>query len=156
MNKQPENSQSDRVLTISRVFDAPRALVFRAWADPQHLARWWGPRGYSAPRCEMDFRPGGAYRILMRSGEGREVVWQGVCREIVEPERLVLTAKINEAADGALVSSETVLTVTFADEAGKTRLTLHQEIFDSVENRDAHQSGWSEALERLGDYVVSL
>src|SRR5439155_22849577 len=115
-------------------------LVFKAWTDPQHLARWWGPKGYTAPQCEMDFRPGGAYRILMRAAEGREVWWQGVCREIVEPERLVLTCTIHEA-NGGLVSSETVMTVTCEDEGGKTRLTLNQQIFDSVENRDAHQSG---------------
>src|SRR3981081_2563312 len=83
------NSEMDREVVITRVFDAPRALVFRAWTDPQHLARWWGPQGFSNPVCETDVRIGGAWRIVMRGPDGAEYPGGGVYREIVVPERLV-------------------------------------------------------------------
>src|SRR6266850_641335 len=74
-------------LVITRVFDTPRGLVFKAWTDPEHLVRWWGPSGFTMPTCEMDVRAGGKYRFRMRSPEGPEVWWHGICREIVKPER---------------------------------------------------------------------
>jgi uncharacterized protein YndB with AHSA1/START domain len=154
VNKQHnESAPDDRVLTISRTFAAPRSLVFRAWIEPQHLARWWGPRGYTLPSCEMNAHPGGSYRFLMRSGEGREVWWHGVCREIVEPERLVWTCAIHDA-EGNLVSAETVLTITLEEENGATRLTLHQAVFGTLDNRNAHNRGWADALDRLGELVA--
>src|SRR5277367_3850317 len=78
-----------RELTLVRVYDAPRALVFKAFTDPVHLARWWGPHGYTTPVCEFDARPGGALRIHMRGPDGGVHVTQGEVREIVIPERLV-------------------------------------------------------------------
>src|ERR1700676_3113016 len=87
----------DRELTITRVFDAPRELCFKAWTDPKHLANWWGPRGFTLPEHTMDFRLGGAYRFRMRPPEGRDVLWYGVYREIVPPERLVWTCSIDDA-----------------------------------------------------------
>jgi uncharacterized protein YndB with AHSA1/START domain len=143
-----------RELLITRTFDAPRELVFKAWTDPQHLIRWWGPRGYTTPLCEMDLRPGGAYRFRMRSSEGNEVLWHGMVREIVAPERIVWTCRIDHA-DGTPISSETTLTITLKDEQGKTHLTLHQGIFDSDENCAAHQSGWSDALDRMAEHFAA-
>ena len=103
----------------------------------------------------MDARPGGAYQFHMRAASGREVVWSGVCRELVEPERLVLTCSIRNL-DGTLISAETVLTLTLEDQQGKTRLTLHQGVFDSVENCQAHKGGWSDALDRIGEYAARV
>jgi len=80
---------AERVLVIERIFDAPPSLVFKAWTDPQHLVHWFGPRGFTLPSCELDLRPGGAWRSCMLSGEGREHWVRGVFREIVEPERIV-------------------------------------------------------------------
>ena len=82
---------AEREVVITRVFDAPRSLVFKAWTDPEHMARWWGPRGFTNPICELDARVGGAWRIVMRSPAGIEYPCGGVYREIVEPERLVFT-----------------------------------------------------------------
>src|ERR1700733_4432631 len=107
-------------LTVTRVFDAPRALVFKMWTQPKHLMQWWGPRGYTTPACEMDVRPDGALRLCMRSSSDGHDLWvTGVFREVVEPERLVFTATND------IDHVETVISVTFADQAGKTLLTMH-------------------------------
>jgi uncharacterized protein YndB with AHSA1/START domain len=151
-NEATQAASKPRELLITRVFDAPRTLVFQAWIKPEHLAHWWGPRGYSLPSCEMDARAGGAYRFRMHASDGRDVTWQGICREIVEPERLVWTCTILNP-DGSVVSSETILTVTLEDLGAKTRLTLHQAVFDSDANAAAHRSGWTEALERMAAYL---
>ena len=145
---------SDRELVITRVFDAPRKLVFQAWSDPQHLARWWGPNGYTLPVCKMDFRPGGAYRYCMRSPEGTDHWIQGVYREIVEPERIVLTGSWTDA-DGNPTRPATTTTITFDELDGKTRLTLHTGIFESVTERDDHRGGWTASLERLAEYLAT-
>ena len=76
---------AERTLIIERVFDAPRALVFKAWIEPERLVRWWGPQGFTMPSCTMDLRPGGAFRFRMRSPEGTDHWLRGVYREIVEP-----------------------------------------------------------------------
>jgi uncharacterized protein YndB with AHSA1/START domain len=146
-----EAAVADRTLVITRMLGAPRALVFKAWTHPEHLARWWGPRGYTLPECKVDFRPGGAFFMLMRSPEGTDHRLRGTYREITPPERLVCTWAW-EDEDGTL-GHETVLTVSFAEEGDKTKLTLHQAVFESVTARDAHNEGWTRCLERLAAYV---
>jgi uncharacterized protein YndB with AHSA1/START domain len=151
---QAEAENQKRVLVITRVFDAPRALVFKCWTEPQHLVRWWGPNGYTTPVCELSGKVGDPYRFLMRAADGREVWWRGVIREMVEPERIVWTCSVHQT-DGTLVSSETVLTVTLEEQGAKTKLTLRQGVFDSDENHKAHESGWSEALARIAAYLAT-
>lgn len=142
-------------LTITRVFDAPRTLVFQAWTEPRHLVHWWGPRGFSTPTCKMDATPGSAYQFRMRASDGREVLWQGVCREISPPERLVWTCTIQEPS-GNLISAETILSVTLEEQGDKTKMTLHQAVFDSVANYEGHQNGWDQAMSRLAEYLPNL
>ncbi|MGH7779154.1 MAG: SRPBCC domain-containing protein [Candidatus Binataceae bacterium] len=154
MQTNSNTEPAERTLVITRVFDAPRALVFKAWTQPRHLARWWGPAGYSLASCEMDLRPGGAYRFQMKSPEGVINSWHGVVREIAEPERIVWTCFIDNA-DGTLFSGETVLTVTLEDFAGKTRLALHQAVFETTALRDAHSNGWNGAFVRLAEHLAS-
>ena len=89
----------ERELLITRIFDAPRHLVFQAWTEPDRAARWWGPQGFVTTYCDMDVRPGGTFRVCMRSPEGAEHWKQGVYREVVEPELLVFTFAW-EDADG--------------------------------------------------------
>jgi uncharacterized protein YndB with AHSA1/START domain len=145
------SESAERVLVIERIFDAPRHLVFKAWTEPDRLMRWWGPKGFTMTYCKMDLRPGGAYRYEMRSAEGIEHRSEGVFREIVEPERLVW--------DGAWVDEhgkpghQTTVTITLADQGGKTKLTLHQALFESVTARDAHNNGWSSSFEDLESYL---
>jgi uncharacterized protein YndB with AHSA1/START domain len=144
----------DLTLHITRVFDAPRALVFRAWTDPNQLVRWWGPRGFSLPSCKLDSHPGGSFRYQMRGPDGDDHYMQGVFREIVEPERIVFAGCWTDA-EGNPRSPETVATVTFEDQGGKTRLTLHQSLFESVTARDEHHGGWNSSFDCLADYLAA-
>jgi len=142
----------DRELVITRVFDAPRGLVFKAWTQPEHLMRWWGPHGFTVLKCEMDLRAGGGWYVHMRSAHGSEDRQRGVFREILQPERLVFTYAFED--ENGTRGHETIVTVTFADAAGKTRLTLRQGIFESVAMRDDHVRGWGEALDHFAEYVT--
>jgi uncharacterized protein YndB with AHSA1/START domain len=144
---------SERTLVITRIFDAPRSLVFKAWTQPEHLARWWGPRGYATSVSEMDLRPGGAYRFRMQSPEGAVHWWHGLVREITPPERIVWSCIVDDT-DGKSISAETLLTVTFEDHGAKTRLTLHQAVFQTVTSRDAHRGGWNSAFDRLEELLA--
>ena len=143
-----------RELVITRVFDAPREIVFRAWTDPEQAALWWGPQGFTTISCQMDVRVGGAYRACMRSPEGTRHCRRGVYREVLKPERLVFTFAWEDASGNP--GHQTVITVTFAETGGKTRLTLHQAIFDTVGACDSHRSGWSSTLERFAEHLGAL
>ena len=82
---------AERELTITRVLDAPRSLVFKVWTQPEHMVRWLGPKGFTAPSCKLEVRPGGAWRACIRSAEGVDHWMRGVYREVAPPERLVFT-----------------------------------------------------------------
>jgi uncharacterized protein YndB with AHSA1/START domain len=145
------SSSADHELVVSRLIDAPRALVFRAWTQPEHIARWWGPQGYTTIFCDMDIRIGGRYRFGMRSPEGTERWKTGVFREIVEPERIVFTFAW-EAPDGTQ-GHELLTTVTFTDQGGQTLLTLRQAEFETTDGRDDHVRGWTSCFQRFAEYM---
>ena len=145
---------AERKLLITRVFNAHRSLVFKAWTEPQHLVHWWGPQGFTLPSCTVDLRPGGTYRFCMRSPEGVDHWLQGIYREIIEPERLVFTYAFEDATGKP--GHETLVTVTFAELGEKTKLTVHQAVFESVTVRDEHVRGWTEALDRLAGYLTQV
>jgi uncharacterized protein YndB with AHSA1/START domain len=153
---------ADLEVVITRVIDAPRALVFQAWIEPQQLARWFGPDGFTNA-CEVSPRVGGAYRIVMRSPDGAEYPITGVFREVVAPERIVCTQNLDEhpaawhddlrkrGADMPI--AETLLTVTFEELGGKTKLTVRTR-FHSAATLQAFQAmgmseGWTQSLVRL-------
>jgi uncharacterized protein YndB with AHSA1/START domain len=144
---------SDRDLVITRLIDAPRPLVFKAWTDPDQIARWWGPKGFVTVDHDMDVRPGGAYRFTMRSPQGTDHRKRGVYREVVEPERIVFTFSWIQP-DGQ-PGHETLITVTLKEEGTKTKLTLHQGVFDTMGWRDDHHIGWSSCLERFAEYMTA-
>jgi uncharacterized protein YndB with AHSA1/START domain len=146
-------TSADRTLEITRVFDAPRELVFKVWTQPEHLVRWWGPKGFTTPSCQVDVRPGGAYRTLIRSADGKEHCMRGVYREVTEPERLVMTFAWEDEAGNP--GHETLVTVDFADQAGKTRLTFRHGVFETVADRDSHFGGWSSFMDRLAEYLAA-
>ena len=143
---------AERELVITRVFDAPRRLVFKAWTAPEHLVLWWGPRGFTTIWGRMDVLPGGVWFRVMRASDGSEHRKRGVYREIVAPERLVFTY-LTEDAEGNS-GPETLVTVNLADVDGKTRLTLHQALFESVAARELHRGGWTGCLERFAEYLA--
>lgn len=151
--EQPEAGAADRVLEIVRVFDAPRSLVFKLWTDPAHVTRWMGPRGFTATHYRQDRHPGGAWRACLRRDEDGKELWQGgVLRELVPPERLAFTFAWDQE-DGQ-PGHETLVTVTFAEEGGRTRMTFRQAAFASVESRDGHRGGWSSAFDRLDELIA--
>src|SRR5205809_3469040 len=109
---------SDTEILMTRVFDAPRSLVFETHSKAEHLRRWWGPRRYEMPVCEIDFRPGGAWRMVHRGEDGAEHGFRGEFREIEPPERIVWTFEY-EGAPGHIA----VETMTLTEHAGQTTLT---------------------------------
>jgi len=147
---------AERELTITRVFDAPRALVFQAWTDPKHLAQWWGPQGFTNPICEFDARAGGALRIHMRGPDGTVYPMKGVIRDIVAPERLVFTNIAVDASGKHLL--EGLTTVVFSEEQGKTKMTLHTRAVAVTEMAIAYlqgmEMGWTQSLDKLQAFVA--
>jgi uncharacterized protein YndB with AHSA1/START domain len=151
-----ESTQWDLILT--RVFDAPRELVFKAWTDTQHMQQWWGPNGFTNPVCELDTRAGGAIRIDMRAPDGVVYPMKGVFEEIIAPERLVF---ISSALDGKGNSMFDILnTVTFAAQRGKTALTLQARVIKATAQAPQYlkgmEAGWTQSLDRLNTLLVSM
>ena len=148
---------SDLEIRLTRLFDAPRHLVFEAMSEPEHITQWCGRLGdgYSVPVCEVDLRPGGAWRFVNRTPKGDRAAFYGVYREVAPPERVVFT-EIFEAFPDA----ESVVTAVLTEENGKTRLTATVR-YPSVEIRDmVLQSGMAKgagiSYDRLEDVVARL
>jgi uncharacterized protein YndB with AHSA1/START domain len=145
---------AEKELLITRTFDAPRALVWQAWTDPAHIMQWWGPRGFNNESCECDLRPGGRFSLAMRAPDGNVYPCVGTFREVVVPERIVIDGEAAEGHPcGAGLPPRSVMTVSFDEQDGQTRLTLHTR-FASAEQRLAAAVArfvvsWEEALERL-------
>jgi len=140
-------------LVLERVFDAPRALVWRAWTDHDQAVKWMGPATCPAKKIEGDFRPGGKWRtILDGTQQGRDLCHGGEYREIVEPERLVFTFAWDETPE--MPGNEMLVELTF-EELGpkKTKVTLRQTQFLNVEQRDGHTIGWSGTFDRLEAFL---
>jgi uncharacterized protein YndB with AHSA1/START domain len=147
----PTEVFAEREVTITRVFDAPRALVFKAWTDPRHLAQWWGPEGFTNPVCEFDAHVGGALRIHMRGPDGAVYPMKGVIREIVAPERLIFSSVAVDAAGKHLL--EGLTTVTFAEQNGRTKMTMHTHAAAVAEIGVGYlqgmEAGWTQSIDRL-------
>lgn len=142
-------------MTIVRVFDAPRRLVWDAWTDPQQLAQWFGPKGFTNPVCEVDARPGGTLRVTMQSPDGSLYPMEAVFDEVVEPERLVWTTSVEH---GGNVSFDIRQVTTFAERDGKTEVTTQAFVLRSTpEAADAlggMEQGWSQSLDKLEDALA--
>jgi uncharacterized protein YndB with AHSA1/START domain len=134
-------------LHLTRVFDAPRRLVFEAWTSAEHVAQWFAPRPFTTPRAKVDFRPGGVFSVVMLAPDGIEFPFEGKFEEIEAPTRIVFTGRIH---DGNSVHT----TVAFAEQDGKTTLTVHQTYtMESDATRGAKQ-GWTLTLDQLGAHVA--
>jgi len=146
-----------RAIVVTRVFDAPREVVFKAWMDAEQLRRWWGPKAFTNPVCELDPRPGGAIRIHMRAPDGTIYPMTGVLHEIVEPERLVFTSVALDKTGAPMF--EVLNTVTFAEQGGKTKLTLRARVTMATAEAPRYlagmEQGWSQSLDRLAEEVES-
>lgn len=143
---------AERQLVLTRVFDAPREIVFQAWTDPKQMARWWGPHTFTNPVCELDARPGGAILVHMRGPDGVVYPMQGVFHEVVRPERLVFTSKAFEDEKGNF-GLEVLNTVTFAEQNGKTKLTVQAVVVkvtpEVAPALKGQKAGWNQTLDRL-------
>ncbi len=143
---------SAREIVIARVFNAPRALVFKLWTDPEHLAHWWGPNGFTITNYEMDVRPGGVWRFVMHGPNGVDYQNRVVYREVVEPVRLVYSH---------VSGPQFEMTVTFDEDGDKTKLTARM-LFESAALRDktikefGAVEGLKQTLGRLGEHLARV
>jgi uncharacterized protein YndB with AHSA1/START domain len=148
--KEPKKS-----VTLSRVVDAPLKTVWRAWADPRQMALWWGPHQFTNPVCELDLRPGGKIRIVMKAPDGTEYPMSGVFKEVVPRERLVFTAAAEDANGVVHLESET--TVTFSERRLKTKVTVKATAVGKTPAAPAMlngmKAGWSQTVARLAEFL---
>ena len=162
-NNNKTSAQSDREIVITRVFDAPRKLVFEAWTDPKHVAQWWGPKGFTTRVTQLDLRPGGKWRYVMIGPDGTEYPATGTFREIIPPERIVTSDEFDEGFEKVMnadLPRGMVMTAIFEDLAGKTKLTLRI-MHESVADRRKHEemgvvAGWNSSLECLDEYLAKM
>lgn len=157
-------AEQARDVVITRVLDAPRALVFKAWTEPEHIVRWWGPKGFSAPYARLDLRPGGSYLFCMRAPDGRDYWSTGIYREVVEPERIVCTGSYADEQGNPVPPSyygfdgdwpgEITIAVTFADEGRGTRITVRHAGLPERHIRPS-EDGWNESLDKLAGAVAT-
>jgi len=143
-------------VAITRVFDAPRELVFKAFTERERLMRWWGPRGFTTPLCELDVRPGGAIFLHMRAPDGTVYPMAGVYKEIVPPERLVFASMPLDEKGNTIF--EVLNTLTFSEQAGKTKLTLSARPVmvtpAAAQYLKGMEQGWNQSLDRLAEEVT--
>lgn len=143
---------SDREIVITRLFDAPRELVFKAWIDREAIGQWFGPNGFSLTIHEMDVRPGGLWRFIMHGPDGTDYDNRVEYIEIAEPERLVYNHGSDEEPN------QFRATITFEEQGGKTRLTMHS-LFATAQGRDKAAGfgaveGGNHTLDRLADFLA--
>jgi uncharacterized protein YndB with AHSA1/START domain len=165
MTEKNQNS-GERELVITRIFDAPRELLWKAWTDPELVKRWWGPKGFTSPVSKIDLRVGGVYLNCMRSPDGQDYWSTGVYREIVELERIVCTDSFSDAEGNVIPASnygmsgewplELLVTVTFEEYEGKTKMTLQHVGIPAGENRDLTEAGWNESFDKLAEYLEKV
>jgi uncharacterized protein YndB with AHSA1/START domain len=151
------DAEDARTIVTTRVFDAPRELVFAAWSDPEHLAQWWGPNGFTTTTHAFDMRPGGVWRFVMHGPDGRDYQNRITYEEIVAPERLVYS----HGGDEDVEPVQFRVTVTFEDLGGKTRLTMRA-LFPSAAERDRvvkeydAAEGGKQTLARLAQHLKTI
>ena len=138
-------------LVITRVFDAPRKLVFAAWTEPEQLTAWMGPAGFTAHSVTGDPVPGGRFRSAIHSEKYGDLWSSGTYREVVAPERLVFTWGWEEPP--GTPGLQTLITITFADQDGKTEMKFLQQGLADIEARDSHEGGWTSSFDKLSGYL---
>lgn len=135
-----------REIQITRIVDAPRDEVFRAWTEPERIKQWWGPIGSATSSADVDLRAGGAYRVVMEPLEGPVLVVAGTYREVTPPSRLVYTWRWETGIPDTL---ETLVTVEFGERGKQTEIRITHGGFPAAEERPEYEAGWLEALARL-------
>jgi uncharacterized protein YndB with AHSA1/START domain len=151
-------------LVITRVFDVPRELVWKAWTDPKHLMRWWGPKHFTSPVCKIDLRVGGKYHYCMRSPAGHDFWSTGVFREIVPPKRIVYTDSFSDDNGNVVPAThygmsgdfplEMTVTVMFENLNGKTKMMLRHVGHPAGMMSDLAGVGWNESFDKLAESLT--
>lgn len=154
-----ETFPSDRELVLSRLIDAPRGKLYRAWTEPALLKQWFAPVPFTTPHAELDVRPGGASLIVMKSPDGQEMPNRGVYLEVVKNEKLVFTNAYTKAWEPSDKPFSTVI-LTFEDEGGKTRYTARVRHW-TIEDRETHEKmgfhkGWGQCADQLAALAATL
>ena len=155
---------------ISRIFDAPRDRVWKAWTEAEQLKQWWGPKGFAVTRCKVDLRPGGMMHYCLRMPDGNEMWGRFIYREIVKPEKLVWVNSFSDKDGGLTVHPmnpswprEILSTALFEAQGGKTRLTIQWSPLDGSselecrtfdEGRDSMKMGWGGTMEQFTAYLA--
>lgn len=157
MTTQNESPTADREIVATRIFDAPRELVWTAWTRPEHVGHWWGPHGFTLTTHEIDVRPGGIWRFVMHGPDGTDFKNKIVFIEVLPPERLIYS----HSGEDETAHLHFTATVTFTDLGGKTELSLRS-VFETPEERDhvvaefGAVEGAKQTLERLSEYIATL
>ena len=160
----------ERAFVISRVLDAPRALVWAAWTEPERLKHWWGPKGFTVRDCRLDLRAGGLFHYCLRTPDGQDMWGRFVYREIVAPERLVSVVSFSDESGGVARHPmnpgwplETLSIVTFDEQRGATKLTVRWLPWNATDAERAAfdaghpsmQQGWTGTLDQLAGYLAN-
>jgi uncharacterized protein YndB with AHSA1/START domain len=153
-------------IAITRVFDAPRELVWKMWTEPEQMKQWWGPKNFTAPVCRMDLRVGGKYLYCMRSPEGKDYWGTGIYNEIVKPSRLGYTDSFADEKGNVVSASqyemegdwplELHVTVTFEENQGKTKITLQHVGVPPGKMSDMCRAGWNESFDKLDEALEKM
>lgn len=155
-------------LTITRIFNAPRKLVWKAWTNPDMFMQWWGPKGFTSPISKIDLRVGGEYFNCMRSPDGQDFCNKGIYHEVVELEQLVTTDSFADKEGNMVPASyyglstdfprEMKITVTFKKQEGKTKLTLKHSNVKNLNETDLNdmRQGWNESFDKLDDVLAKV
>ncbi|MCI0649659.1 MAG: SRPBCC domain-containing protein [Chloroflexi bacterium] len=157
----PATNSAERELVITRIFDAPRELVWKAWTEPEQLRHWWGPKSFTLPVCQVDLRVGGKYLFCMRSPDGQNYYSTGVYQKIDPPNEFVCTDSFADEKGNVVPAShygldedfplELQVTVTFEEIGGKTKMTLKHVGLPAGETAEQTAAGWNESFDKLAE-----
>ena len=168
-NSKETTAPSDLEFVITRVFDAPRELIWKAWTERERLMQWFGPTGFTMPTAKLDFRPGGVFHYCLRSPDGKAMWGKFVYREIVAPERIILVNSFSDE-EGNLTRHprsptwplEMLSTTTFAEHVGRTTMTVQWAPLNAIEaerktfdtSHEDMQKGWTGTLDQLAEHLA--
>ena len=156
--------KSESVLVIDRIFNAPLELVWKAWSDEEHFKKWWGPKDFTCPFCEIDFKAGSRFLNCMRSPDGLEHWTTGTYKEIIPLRKIVYTSYFADNKGNKVHASyygfqedfpmEMKITITFEDYHGRTKMKLRHEGHPAGKISEMAQAGWNESLDKLAVSLV--
>lgn len=167
----PTAESAVREFVISREFGVSRDFMFKVWTDPEHMQRWWGPKDFKVIYSKMDLRPGGSYHYCMRTPDGHDMWGKFVYREIVKPERIIFVNSFSDEKGGLTRHPmspswplEMLSTITFAEHAGKTTVTVRWAPLNPTEEErktfeggfDSMRNGWSGTMDQLAAYLTKV